>query len=103
MPFTGAYRWGASTSLPSITSTSVVASTAVFGSQTRTIRVLCPVASCQVLVIDANISSTVVDATGMQLFPSAAPEYFVVGPGQRLAAHHQGVTTASVFVTEALS
>ena len=100
--YSGVFRWGDSSSLPSVTSGTAVASTAVFGSQTRTIRVMSPVASCRILVHDGTVSSVTVDATGMQLFPSAAPEYFVVTPGQRLGAHVQGVTTASVFVTEAI-
>lgn len=99
--FSGAFRWGPSTSL-SVTSGTAVASTAVFGSQTRTIRVISPVGSCNALIIDGNVGSVAIDTTGMPILPAIAPEVMTVSPGQRLAAHCQSVTTATVWVTEAL-
>lgn len=99
MPNFGAYRWGATTSLGSVTSGTAVASTAVFGTQTRTIRVISSVGSCSVLVSDAAVASTAIDTTGMLISPGV-PEYFVVSPGQRLSAHGQSVTTTAVYVTE---
>jgi|SRR5262245_11219076 len=98
--FSGAYRWGETTSL-NVTSGTAVASTAVFGTQTRTIRVISSVASCNALVIDANVSSVTVDTAGMYI-PPALPEYFVVGPGQRLAVHGATVTSNTVWVTQGI-
>ena len=99
--FSGAHRWGPSTSL-SVGSTTAVASTAVFGTQCRTIRVISAVGSCNALVIDATVSSVLVDTTGMLILPGLPPEPIQVGPGQRLALHGRSVTTAVVWVTEAL-
>lgn len=99
MPNFSTYRWGATTSLGSVGSGTAVASTAVFGTQTRTIRVVSSVGSCSALVADGAVTSTVVDTTGMYLPPNV-PEYFVVTPGQKLAVHGQSVTTTAVFVTE---
>ena len=96
--YSGNWRWGATTSLGSIASGTAVAS-AVFGSQTRIVRVISSVGSCSVLISDAAVTSTVVDNTGMYIAPGF-PEYFVVTPGQRINAHQQGVTTTSIFVTE---
>ena len=93
-----AYRWGGSSSL-AVTSGTAVLSTAVFGSQTRTIRVMTTAAAVSVLVTDAAVSSTAVDTTGMPL-PLNVPEYFIVTPGQKLAAHSQSATSTAVWVTE---
>ena len=96
-----AHRWGGSTSL-AVGSTTAVASTAVFGTQCRTIRVQSTVGSCNALVIDGDVSSLVVNTTGMPLVPGLPPEYIQVGPGQRLALHGQSVTTAVVWIAENL-
>ena len=98
--FNGTYRWGATTSLNNVASGTAVASTAVFGSQTRRIRVMSSVGSVSVLVADGAVSSVTVDTTGMLIAPGV-PEYFLVTPGQTLAAHSQSVTTTGVYVTEA--
>ena len=98
--YNGTIRWGDSSSLPSVTSGTAVASTAVFGSQTRTIRVISPVGSCQVLVSEGTVSSTTVNSRGMLILPGLTPEYMRVSPGQQLYAHLQGVTTAAIWVTE---
>src|SRR5262245_25076482 len=97
MPNIGAYRWGPTTSL-NVTSGTAVAS-AVFGSQTRTVRIISTVASCNALVSDAAVSSAAVDTGGMYLAPGAA-EYLIVGPGQRLNVHSQTVTSTVLWMTE---
>ena len=97
--FSGAYRWGGTTSL-NVTSGTAVAS-AVFGSQTRTVRVISAVASCNVLISDAAVASAAVD-TGGAYMPPGVPDYLVVGPGQRFNVHSQTVTSNVVWMTEAI-
>ena len=100
MPIQTYFRPGATTSL-NVTSGTVVAS-AVFGSQTRMIRMISSAASCNILISDAAVASTAVDTGGVLVLPSTAPEFLAVGPGQRLNVHSQTVTSSVLWVTEGL-
>ena len=91
MNYLGVGRLGATQSI-SVGSSSGT-STAVFGSQTRTIRIMAtqPIAF---LIGDApSVSSTVINNTGATM-PASVVEYFLVTPGQRFVS----ITTSTSAV-----
>jgi hypothetical protein len=97
MPLTGTYRWGATSSLaPNSTSGS---STAVFGTQTRQIRVATTQPTW--LLIDQSPSSTAATIYGTgALLPANTVDYITVTPGQRLSAASSTASTANLTITE---
>ena len=74
------------------------ASTAVFGSQTYTIRVACNQQAQYIVGSSPSVSSTTILQTGA-LLPSGAIEWVSVAPGERLSAITSS-TSALLTITE---
>jgi hypothetical protein len=92
------FRWGASQSV-SVTSGTTPASSAVFGSQTRQIRVVTDRA-VNLLITDGAVTSTAINTTGAML-PANVVDYLTVTPGQRLSPTISGTaSTTTLTITE---
>ena len=97
MAFNGGYRWGPSQSLA--VASGAAGSSAVFGSQTRLVRLMSTL-PCTVLISETpSVSSTVVNNTGVPLAANV-PEIVRVTPGQRLSATQGTASATTLTITE---